>query len=403
MSDSDPSISRKTFLRTSLLGLGAAAAFPSTGWSYSAPSKSTEKYYEKWRAMEALPDEKKLNIALVGLGGYASGQLAPALQETKLCKLNGIVTGTPAKEDSWAQKYDIPQENIYNYDTFDQIADNDAIDVIYIVLPNSMHAEYGIRAAEAGKHVISEKPMATSVADAQAMVDACNKADKKLSIGYRLHFEPHHEEVMRLGQEQILGPLKQLEGGHAFTINDPSRWRLDKKLAGGGPLMDLGVYVVQASIYTTGELPVSVTANAKSGDKKFFSEVEKAISWELQFPDGVTANGMSSYAKGANYHRTQAQNGQFGLNPAYSYSGLKGQVSKETLDLDYPQVNQQALQMDAFTDHILNGAPNRVPGEMGVRDVKILYAIYEAADTGQKVEFEWGSDVPVDLRGKESQ
>jgi predicted dehydrogenase len=397
MSDSELSISRKTFLKTSLLGLGAAAV-PAAAWGCSAKAVSDDKYFQQWRAMEALPDEEKLNIALVGLGGYASGQLAPALQETKLCRLNGIVTGTPAKEDQWAQQYSIAQENMYNYDTFDQIADNDAIDAVYIVLPNSMHAEYGIRAAEAGKHVISEKPMTTSVADAQAMVDACNKAGTKLSIGYRLHFEPHHEEIMRLGQEQVFGPLKQIEGAHAFTINDPSRWRLDKELAGGGPLMDVGIYVIQASLYTTGTLPLSVTARSESGNEKLFSEVEETINWELQFPDGVTAKGMSSYAKGASYHRTEAQDGKFEISPAYSYDGLKGQVDGEALG--YPQENQQAMQMDAFADHILNGAPNRVPGEMGVRDMKILYAIYEAAETGQKVEFDWADDVPVGLMGK---
>src|SRR5699024_7815392 len=161
-----------------------------------------------------------------------------ALQETNLCKLAGIVTGTPRKEEEWAQKYDIPDSNIYNYETYDQIVDNDDIDIIYVVLPNSMHAEYTIRAVEAGKHVISEKPMATSVDDCQRMIDACEEAGRKLSIGYRLHFEPHHQEMMRLGRNEIMGPLQQMTGAHSFPLKDPDAWRLDKELAGGGPLMD---------------------------------------------------------------------------------------------------------------------------------------------------------------------
>jgi predicted dehydrogenase len=396
MSDHDHSITRKTFLKTSLLGLGAAA-FPLNGWGCSAQAVSDEKYFQKWRAMEALPDEEKLNVALVGLGGYASGQLGPALQETKLCRLNGVVTGTPAKEDRWAEQYGIPQENIYNYDTFDRIAENDTIDLIYIVLPSGLHAEYSIKAAEAGKHVICEKPMATSVADAQAIVDACNAAGKKLSIGYRLHFQPHHEEAMRIGQQQVFGPMQSIAGGHSYdtTGADPNRWRLDKELAGGGPLMDLGIYPVQGAIYTMGELPLSVTAQSETNNKELFDEVEESITWELTFPGGVIAKGESSYSQGANYHRGEAENGSFSINSAHAYGGLSGETSEGPMD--FPQLNQQTLQMDAFADHILNGAPNRVPGEMGVRDVKILYAIYEAAETGQRVEFYWGENVPLDI------
>ncbi len=381
--------SRKEFLKRVSLGMGAAFTWPGMS-GFPSLQQDNPYYYQKWEQMDELPGDKKLGIALVGLGGYAMGQLAPALQETKLCKLSGLVTGTPSKEEKYGQQYNIPDSNIYNYETYDQIAENDDIDIIYVVLPNSMHAEYSIRAAEAGKHVICEKPMATSVKDAQAMVDACNKAGVKLSVGYRLHFEPHHQEVMRLGQNEVYGPVQEINGGFGFTMGpeDADAWRLDKELAGGGPLMDVGIYAIQASLYTMGERPVSVVAETPKKTKpKLFDEVEETIHWTLEFPGGVKAKGESSYAEFYNYHDAKAADGSFHIEPAYGYGGIKSRTHKGPMDL--PNVNQQKLQMDAFADCVLNNRQSRVPGEMGLRDTKILYAIYEAAETGKRVEFDW--------------
>ncbi len=334
------------------------------------------------------PQKDKLGIALVGLGNYAGGQLAPALQETKNCYLAGIVTGTPAKAEEWKKKYNIPDENVYSYESYDDIANNPDIDIIYVVLPNAMHPEYVIRGAKAGKHMISEKPMATTVEDCQRMIDACNENKVKLSIGYRLHFEPHNQRVMELGQQKVYGNVKNISGAHSFTISDPSRWRLDKKLAGGGPLMDVGIYVVQGACYTLGETPVAVTASyGKVTKPDLFSQVEQSIHWEMEFRNGIVAKCDSSYAEGANYLKGEAENGWWELSPAYSYGGIEGKTSEGPMDL--PQVNQQARQMDAFADCIIHDKETTVPGEMGLRDVRILMAIYESADKGGKrVEIE---------------
>src|SRR5687768_14496480 len=142
--------------------------------------------------------KNKLGVALVGLGYYSTDLLAPALQQTKNCYLAGIVTGTPSKAETWKKKYKIPDQNIYNYQTFDQIANNADIDVVYVVLPPSMHKEYVIRAANAGKHVWCEKPMAITVAECQSMIDACRKNKKTLAIGYRLHHDPNTQEYTRI-------------------------------------------------------------------------------------------------------------------------------------------------------------------------------------------------------------
>lgn len=374
---------RRQFLRTIALGTGAAALFPTFSRG-STPRPDDLKYYQTWARMTARATDRKLGVALVGLGRYSTGQLGPALRETKLCRLAGIVTGSSEKEKKWSDDYGIPAANIYNYDTYDQLIDNPAIDILYIVLPNSLHAEFTIRAAEAGKHVICEKPMATSVADAEAMIAACRKHDRKLAIGYRLHYEPHHEEAMRLGRREVLGTVRQIEGDLSFRIGpNPEAWRLKRALAGGGPLMDIGLYAIQSALSTVEELPVGVTARMESKNLELFSEVEESIEWEFEFATGRVAKGSSSYSRGANYHRVNASNGSFDIQPAYSYAGLQGRTSAGPMD--FPAVNQQALQMDAFADHILNGAENRVPGEMGLRDTRILYAIYEAAQSGRRV------------------
>lgn len=330
--------------------------------------------------------KKKLGIALVGLGRYASGQLAPALQQTEGCYLAGIVTGTPAKAEEWKRKYNIPDKNVYNYDTFDSIKDNPDIDIIYIVLPNGMHAEYTIRAAQAKKHVICEKPMATSVEDCQRMIEACNNNNVKLSIGYRLHFEPHNLRVMELGQQQLYGKVQRIEAADSFVFQgSPDRWRVDKELAGGGPLMDLGIYCVQGAVYTMGKAPVAVTA--KFGEvtrPEYFNEVEQSISWQMEFEGGAVADCSTSYNESASLLYGKAENGWWRLEPAYQYSGIRGETSEGPMNL--PNVNQQARQMDAFAQCVKENRHTRVPGEMGLRDVKILMAIYKAARTGKKVQ-----------------
>ena len=328
-------------------------------------------------------NKKKLGVALVGLGSYAEGQLAPALQQTEHCYLAGIVTGTPSKAGRWKAKYNIPDKNIYTYKTIDNISNNNDIDIVYIVLPNSLHAEYCIRASQAGKHVICEKPMAITVADCDAMIAASKNAGKKLSIGYRLHFDEYHKEMMRLGRKQVYGKLKTVNADFAFHAQS-GIWRLDKELAGGGPLMDLGIYCVQSFCYTTGLEPLAVTAQegAKTDALKF-KEVEQSLTWQFEMPGGIKCNGKTSYEDSYNNLRAEAENEWFELSPAFSYNGIRGKTSQG--EIKFKNVFQQALQMDDFALAVINNRPTPVPGEMGRRDVKYLQAIYQAMRTGERV------------------
>jgi predicted dehydrogenase len=324
----------------------------------------------------------KLGIALVGLGEYSKGQLAPALKETKHCHLAGIITGTPEKADKWKKKYEIPDKNIYSYDNFDEVSNNPDIHIVYVVLPNSMHKEFVVRAAKAGKHVICEKPMALTVGECDEMIDACNKADRLLSIGYRLHFEPHNLEMMRLRRENAFGGITRMVAENG--LKDVEGWRIDKQLAGGGPLMDVGIYCVQGVRYTTGQEPLAVTA--KEGvkkDKNKFKDVEESLTWEMEMPNGVIARCKTSYSQELNILRAEAEKGWFELTPAYEYEGIKGSTSNGKMN--FPQINQQAKQMDDFAQAIMQNRPTPVPGEMGRQDVRILNAIYEAMETGRRV------------------
>ena len=333
--------------------------------------------------------EGKLGIALVGLGNYATTQLAPALQRTEHCYLAGIVTGTPSKAEEWKKKYLIPEKNIYNYGTFDSIKDNPDIDIVYVVLPNNMHAEYAIRAAQAGKHVITEKPMAISSEECDKMIAACKQAGKLLSVGYRLHFDPYNHEMIRLAKEKVYGDLVKLRTAFSITT-EKGIWRLDKKMAGGGPMMDVGIYCLQAVCYMTGMDPVAVTAQTfPISDKTKFIDVEETVNFQMEMPNGLIGECRASYSEEDCFLRADAEKGWFELKPSFFYVDNAG-ITSDNKKIQYSGFSQQAMQMDSFALSVKNKTPSIVPGEMGRRDLKIIEAVYEAMQTGKRVEIAKG-------------
>jgi predicted dehydrogenase len=328
---------------------------------------------------------KKLGFALCGLGNLSTNQIAPALQKTESCRLAGIITGTPEKALKWKARYNIPDKNIYNYETMHRIADNKDIDVVYVVTPNALHLDNALVAAKAGKHVFCEKPMEISVERCQQMIDAVKAANRLLGIGYRCRFEPHHLECVRIAREKELGAVKVIDAHFGFN-SPPGVWRLKKDLAGGGPLMDVGIYCLQATRYLTGEEPVWISAATTKGDPARFSEVEESVVWESKFPGGVLSHCSSSYAAAsAGYFRVLAENGWFTLDPAFNYGGIKG-IRSDGREINPASTDQFAVEMDDFARCILEKTATRVPGEEGLRDVKIMMSIYESARTGRPVE-----------------
>jgi glucose-fructose oxidoreductase len=365
--------SRREFLR--LISIGSAAV---VGARFLRPAAFGQT--------PATGAPRKLGVALLGLGSYSTNELAPALQLTRRCRLAGVVTGSPGKAEKWARRYNLPKKNLYDYGNLEQIADNPEIDIVYVVTPPGLHPEFAIRAAKAGKHVISEKPMACSVADCDAMIAACRDARVKLSVGYRLHFDPYHRELMRLAGPAGMGPFTKMSGDFGFKMWG-KQWRAEKRLAGGGPMMDLGIYVVHAACMAAGGIaPAAVTAQEPPKKRpEFFKDVEETMHWTMEFPGGAVCRADSSYVHNANRFRADGPHGwiEFRDN-AFAYRDIECRTSRGPLEFD-PPVNQQALQMDDFADCILSDRASPVPGELGRRDIRILSAIYEAAATGQRV------------------
>lgn len=330
---------------------------------------------------------RKLGVALCGLGNYSRGQLGPALKLTQNCELRGVVTGSPEKGALWAESYGFPRTNIYHYDTMAQIADNPGINIVYVVTPNALHAQHVIAAAEAKKHVICEKPMAVSVAECDAMLAACRTNNVKLSIGYRLQFEPHYEELKRHAREKDWGAFTRMSGGHSFVLKQP-QWRAERKLAGGGPLMDLGIYSIQAACMAAGDVaPVAVSASERPKQRpEFFHDIEETIEWTVEFADGTRGDFSTSYNDILNRFRAEAAKGWIEFDPAYSYTGLKAVTQAGPLNLAV-RSSQQAVQIDDFARCVHDDAPSRVAGEMGRRDMAIIEAIYaSAAQGGKRIE-----------------
>ncbi len=359
-----------------MAGLAAAAALAPRSLHASAP--------------DAAAPQQQVGYCIVGLGRISVDHFMPGLVQSQRGRVTGLVSGSPAKARRLAAQYGVPASSIYTYEQYDRMRDNALIDAVYIGLPNSMHAEYTIRAAKAGKHVLCEKPMATSVEDAQAMISACQAADRKLMIAYRCQLEPVNLRAIALIRSGAIGKVQAIESANGFNIR-AGEWRLNKHLAGGGPLLDVGVYSLNASRYLTGEEPEVLSAYSSVIDHDGrFNEVEENLGWTMKFPSGIVASCNTSY--GANmdgYYKVHGSKGVIELAPAFGYDGihLKAEIAKadgakghDLVDMPTPIKDPQqfAVQADYFADCIVNKKPVKMSGEEGLRDMKLMAQIYSA-------------------------
>lgn len=331
-------------------------------------------------------DGPVLRVAIMGLGGYGS-RVAEAMLSCKKAKLVGLISGTPSKVKAWQGKYNIPEKNCYNYENFDKIEDNPDIDAVYVITPNAFHHDQVIRVARAGKHVICEKPMAINAKEGQEMVDACKNAGVKLLVGYRMHFEPHTLEVVRMRKAGAFGKIMFFQGLCGFSIGDPTQWRLNRQLAGGGSLMDIGIYALNGARYMVGEEPIWVTAQeTKTDTEKFKPGVDETIQFQLGFPSGAVASCLSTYSmNNLDKFFLNGNKGFAEMQPSTGYGPIKGRTHKG--ELNQPVVVHQTVQMEEMSEIILNGKTPILPvdGAEGLRDLKILDAIYLAVKTGDKI------------------
>lgn len=354
--------------RTIITGLGAGLAIAASG-------------------VRAAPTDRKIGYAVVGLGGYAQ-VIMSKFAECEHSRLAALVSGTPAKLEKYGTQYGVPASHRYSYATFDTIRDNPDVDVVYVILPNAMHAEYTVRAAKAGKHVMCEKPMAISSAECRTMIDACRRAGRKLMIGYRSRFEPNNQLAIKLAREKFVGPTRVITSEHGFPIR-PNQWRLDRPLSGGGSLMDIGVYSLNAVRYLSGEEPVEVSA-IESTDRTDprFKTVEDRITFLLRFPSGIEATCVSSYSSGHGAFRVVGTEGWIGMEPATPYEGHRLFVHKDgkMAERTVPTTKgQHAGQLDHLAQCILDGTEPIVAGEEGLADLKVIEAIYRSAREGRRI------------------
>lgn len=328
----------------------------------------------------------KLGVALIGLGYYSTDLLAPALQDTKHCYLAGIVTGTPAKAELWKKKYNIPDKNIYNYQNFDRIADNDDIDVVYVVLPPSMHQEYTIRGANAGKHVWCEKPMAMTEAECREMIEACKKNKRSLAIGYRLHHDPNTKEYRRIVNNKLLGNVKSLSCAAGYYETRTNHWK-QKKEMGGGVLYDMGVYSIQGARLGTGMEPTAILSAKTSTTRPeiYKNGLDETTVARLEFPGGVIADIKTSFGENINFLDVTCEKGQIKMSPYSGYAGVRGNSPLGEINFPYNIPRQQTMQMDDDALAIMQNKPMLVPGEEGLRDIRIVEAIYKSAASGSRV------------------
>ncbi len=363
------SMTRRTFGQMGAMGL-AAGVLP-RAWAVGQTAGSDSG--------------RRIGYAVIGLGEIAKHFIGGAAM-SQHSKITGLVSGDRTKAEAQAAKLGIPASSIYSYEDMDRMRENKTIDAVYVALPNSMHAEYTIRSAKAGKHVLCEKPMAVSVAECQQMVDACKAANVKLMIAYRMQYEPLTLEAIGRLRNGEIGDIQAIDAALGFNSR-PGVWRLTKKLGGGGSLMDVGIYCLNATRYLTGEEPAEFKAFAvsRAGDDRF-KEVEETVSWTTRFPSGVLAACNTTY--GGNmpgFFRVTGTKGMLEMNSAYAYEGvsMKLYTGKETPSLEKTNPEKDPTQFgreaDALALNIFNNTAVKASGEEGMRDIQYMRRIYEAA------------------------
>ena len=359
-------VTRREFARLGAMGVAGAAMLH----GMPLPGQTT--------------DSRRVGYAMIGLGEIAK-HFGGGVKQSQGSAITGLVSGDRAKAEQWAQEYSVPKEAIYSYEDMDRMRENKAIEAVYVALPNSMHAEYTERSAKAGKHVLCEKPMATTVEDAKRMIAACQEVRVKLMIAYRMQYEPLTLEVIRRLRAGEIGQLIAIESANGFDAR-PNEWRLDGRLAGGGPLMDVGIYSLNATRYLTGEEPAEVKAMSFTHkDDPRFREVEEAVSWTMRFPSGVLAACNTTY--GGNmpgFLKVTGSNGLLEMAPAFAYEGItmkltrKG-VAPEEKTNPAKDPAQFATQADYFSDCVRSDREPKTDGQEGLRDMEWMSRIYQAA------------------------
>ncbi|MET0244815.1 MAG: Gfo/Idh/MocA family oxidoreductase [Flavitalea sp.] len=343
-----------------------------------------------------LPEEQRVGYAVVGLGHLSLEEILPALSQCEKSRLVALVSGSPEKLKKVGEQYGITPENRYSYENFDSIKNNKQVEIVYIVLPNGLHKEYVIRTAKAGKHVLCEKPMANTADECREMIAACNSANVKLMIAYRIHYQPHNRFVREQIKKKTFGAVKFIEATNSQSSANKDHWRHKKALAGGGALPDIGLYCLNTTRFILGEEPTEVFAYQYSTPgNPLFTEVEEIMSWQMKFPSGIIANCSTNYfVHDSRRYRVMSERGWHDIDNAYAYKGQQLKTSRAEGQLKIqeniviPENNQFGAEMDYFSDCIITNKRPFSTGEEGLQDHLIMEAIYRSAKDGKPIKLE---------------
>ncbi len=397
-------LSRRVFLRGGVGAMAvtaglAGAAGAQGGKPNEQDAVTLPQLHAQTEPKEKIPGpfeapDQRVGFAVVGLGRLSLGEILPAFGRSKYCRVTALVSGDKGKARKIAAQYGVAEKGLYDYASYDQLKSNPDVQVIYIVLPNAMHREYVERGAKAGKHILCEKPMATSVKDCEAMIAACKAANVRLMIAYRQQYEPMNRAIVSMVKSGKLGDVKSFVATNAQDQGDPTQWRQNLKMAGGGCLPDVGVYCLNAARFLTGQEPEEVTAftTQPKGDPRF-REVEETCVWTMRFPSGYLASCSTGYgAHGSQFMRLEGALGWAEMEPAFAYSGLRLKASTTVEGhsvVSEPGIaskDQFAAEMDHMALCVRNGVEPHTPGEEGLQDQRVIDAIYESARTGKAVK-----------------
>ena len=394
--------SRRRFIQ-GMTGASLAGVLPAVNSAHAAsdislPSRAIGRPFPEGvdlpTQVPPSPSANSIGVALMGLGRYGLDKMAPALTRSKHCHLAAVVSGNRGKAERVAKAYGLPQDAIYNYDNFDQIIKDDRIQAVYVVLPSGLHAEWTEKAFAAGKHVLCENPMALSANECERMISAGKRANKKLMIGYRCHFEPNNLMAMQMMRDKVIGNIQVIRTDQHYDIGNVSPaddWRVNRALAGGGALEDYGLYGLQAALYLTGEMPINVSATATTPHgKATFREIVNLVSSRFTFPSGAIAQLATSYsATWKDRVGIHGDNGIMLMHPATAYSGIRMslQSSPKAGDIETQDASIQfSAMLDHFGESIKKDSTIKTGGEMGLRDIRLIEAIYQSAATGKQID-----------------
>jgi glucose-fructose oxidoreductase len=341
-------------------------------------------------AGETMDPDGKIRYAVVGAGSLAQTAVLPAFRNAHNSRLSTIVSGDDEKREELAGRYGL--RRTWSYEQFDECMRSGEVDAVYITLPNHLHRLYTERAANAGIHVLCEKPMAPNESDCRRMIDAARTAGVKLMAAYRLHFEQANLEAIKICESGRLGDLRifhsvftqQVEEGNVRLTQDVEH--------GGGPLFDMGVYCINAARYLFRDEPVELSAFRGNIGSRRFQVTEEMDSVILRFPEDRLANFTVSFgAASASRYTVVGTKGVLLADPAYDYSKdlrLRTSIGDDSSETIFPVRDQFGPEILYFSDCILNDREPEPSGEEGLIDVQIIRAAYRASDLGRPVPIE---------------